>query len=155
MALNAKWDELFGGTGAPGTGASGTGPSQPPASMTLAGLPAPEGGGSGDPNLKADEGPWHKAGNTAGELRTSTSTSLTDLDTANEGYAAGTAGFDSSAALTEILGTWKNRLTAVRDECGRLESALKSAGRDFGEREVATQRKIAAEAPVPPQKKGN
>jgi hypothetical protein len=146
MALNATWDELFGGTG----------PSQPHASMTLAGLPAPDGGGgSGDPDLKADEGPWHKAGNTAGELRTSTTTSLTDLDTANEGYAAGTAGFDSSAALTEILGTWKNRLTAVRDECGRLESALKSAGRDFGEREVATQRKIAAEAPVPPQKKGN
>ncbi|QGZ49796.1 hypothetical protein GPZ77_16730 [Streptomyces sp. QHH-9511] len=146
MALNAKWDELFGETSHPG---------QPPASMNLAGLPSPDGRGSGDPNLKADEGPWHKAGNTAGELRTSTTTSLTDLDSANEGVTGATAGFDSSAALTEIFGTWKTRLTAVRDECGRLESALKSAGRDFGEREADTQRKIAAESPAPAQKKGN
>lgn len=149
MALNAKWDELFGGAA----------PSGQPASMTLAGLPAEDrgggggGGGGGDANLKAEEGPWHGAGKTSGELRTSTTTSLTDLGTANEGVTGGTAGFDSSAALTEILGTWKTRLTAVRDECGRLESALKSAGRDFGERELDTQRKIAAQAPAPSQKK--
>lgn len=143
MALNAKWDELFGGTE----------PTEQPTSMTLAGLPAPDGGGGGVANLKADVGPWHKAGGTASELRTSTTTSLTDLDTANEGVGGATAGFDSSAALTEILGTWKTRLTSVRDECGRLESALKSAGRDFGERELDTQRKIAAEAPAPSQKK--
>ncbi|MEU7294023.1 hypothetical protein AB0A76_12580 [Streptomyces exfoliatus] len=150
MALNATWDQLFGGTDAP----------ERPAAMTLAGLPGPEqdgpgnGPGGGDPNLKADAGPWHSAGTTSGLLRTSTATSLTDLDTANEGYAAGTAGFDSSSALTEILGTWKTRLTAVRDECGRLEGALKSAGRDFGEREADTRRKIAAESTAPSQKKG-
>ncbi|WP_063740684.1 hypothetical protein [Streptomyces flavochromogenes] len=145
MALNATWEELFGGSAPPGQ----------PATMTLAGVPAPDsGGGGGDANLKADVGPWHEAGNTAGELRTSTGTSLTDLDTANEGVGGGTAGFASSGALTEILGTWKTRLTAVRDECGRLEGALKSAGRDFGERETATQRKIAAEAPAPARKEG-
>ncbi|MEU3748536.1 MULTISPECIES: hypothetical protein [Streptomyces] len=151
MALNATWEELFGGTAPPGHGQAGQ-PGAPgrPAAMTLAGVPA-AGPGGGDANLKADESPWHQAGNTAGELRASTAMSLTDLDTANEGYAAGTAGFDSSGALTEILGTWKARLTAVRDECGRLEGALKSAGRDFGEREDATKRKIAAEAPAPAQ----
>ena len=39
--------------------------------MTLAGVPAPDsgGGGGGNANLKADVGPWHEAGNTAGELR--------------------------------------------------------------------------------------
>ncbi|MEU7070626.1 hypothetical protein AB0B30_08765 [Streptomyces narbonensis] len=146
MALNATWEELFGGSAPPG-------PPAQPAAMTLAGVPA-AGPGGGDADLKADESPWHEAGNTAGELRTSTTTSLTDLDTANEGYAAGTAGFDSSGALTEILGTWKARLTAVRDECGRLEGALKSTGRDFGEREDATKRKIAAEAPAPARKEG-
>ncbi|MFF0276239.1 hypothetical protein [Streptomyces sp. NPDC004330] len=143
MALNAAWEDLFGGTAPPGQSAT----------MTLAGVPAPDSGG-GDANLKADEGPWHQAGNTAGELRTSTTTSLTDLDTANEGVGSGTAGFDSSGALTEILGTWKTRLTAVRDECGRLEGALKSAGRDFGEREDTTRRKIAAEAPAPRREEG-
>ncbi|MEU8520749.1 hypothetical protein [Streptomyces sp. NBC_01216] len=144
MTLNATWEELFGGTG----------PSGRPASMTLAGLPAEDrGGGGGDANLKADEGPWHGAGRTSGELRVSTGTALTDLGTANEGVTGGTAGFDSSAALTEILGTWKTRLTAVRDECGRLETALRSAGRDFGEREADTQRRIAAETPVPARKK--
>ncbi|MBB4982291.1 MULTISPECIES: hypothetical protein [Streptomyces] len=128
MALNAKWQEIIG---------------EQPAAMSLAGLPAPEGGGGGD--LKADVGPWHSAGNTAGELRTSTSNSVTDLDTANEGVTGSTAGFDSSAALTEILGTWKTRVSAVRDECGRLEGALKAAGRDFGEREEDTRQKVAAE----------
>ncbi|MER7620529.1 hypothetical protein [Streptomyces sp. NPDC126503] len=147
MTLNDAWTELFGGAA----------PQQRPAAMTLAGLPSEPGGGGGggSADLKADEAPWHAAGNTAGELRTSTATSLTDLDTANDGVAGATAGFDSSAALTEILGTWKTRLTAVRDECGRLEGSLKAAGRDFGEREDATRRKIAAEAPVPPQRKEN
>lgn len=83
MALNAAWEELFGGTAPPGQ----------PATMTLAGVPAPDsgGGGGGNANLKADVGPWHEAGNTAGELRASTATSLTDLDTANDGVSGGTA----------------------------------------------------------------
>ncbi|SED01196.1 hypothetical protein [Streptomyces sp. TLI_105] len=130
MALDARWQEIIG---------------EQPATMSLAGLAAPDGGGGGGPDLKTDVGPWHSAGNTAGELRTSTSNSVTDLDTANEGVTGSTAGFDSSAALTEILGTWKTRLTAVRDECGRLEGALKAAGRDFGEREEDTRRKVATE----------
>ncbi|MER8046785.1 hypothetical protein [Streptomyces sp. NPDC094032] len=138
MALNAKWQEIIG---------------EQPAAMSLAGVPAPDGGGGGGPDLKADVGPWHGAGNTAGELKTSTTSSVTDLDTANEGVTGGTAGFDSSAALTEILGTWKNRLTAVRDECGRLEGALKAAGRDFGEREADTQQKVAAEGARQPDPK--
>ncbi|WP_051845376.1 hypothetical protein [Streptomyces globisporus] len=129
MALDARWQEITG---------------EQPAAMSLAGLAAPDGGGGG-PDLKTDVGPWHSAGNTAGELRTSTSNSLTDLDTAHEGVTGSTAGFDSSAALTEILGPWKTRLTAVRDECGRLQGALKAAGRDFGEREEDTRQKVAAE----------
>ncbi|MFI8517543.1 hypothetical protein ACIGEZ_06915 [Streptomyces sp. NPDC085481] len=130
MALNAKWQELIG---------------EQPAAMTLAGVPAEGGGGGTGPDLKADVGPWHSAGGAAGELRVSTSTSLTDLDTANEGVSGGTAGFASSAALTEIIGTWKTRLTNVREECGRLEGALKAAGRDFGEQEADTQRRVASE----------
>ncbi|MEV4936555.1 hypothetical protein [Streptomyces zaomyceticus] len=83
MALNSAWKELFGGTAPPGQ----------PATMTLAGVPAPDsGGGGGNANLKANVGPWHEAGNTAGELRTSTATSLTDLDTANDGVGGGTTG---------------------------------------------------------------
>ncbi|MFI0987689.1 hypothetical protein [Streptomyces exfoliatus] len=148
MTLNARWQGLFEDT-AP------SGPSERPAAMTLAGTTAGDGGasGSGGTDLKADVGPWHQAGNASGELRVSTGTSLTDLERGNEGVAGGTAGFDSSAALTEILGTWKARLTSVRDECGRLEGALKSAGRDFGEREADTQRRIAAGAPAPSRTK--
>ncbi|MFE0699355.1 hypothetical protein [Streptomyces sp. NPDC058872] len=130
MALDARWQEIMG---------------EQPAAMALAGLPAPDGGGGGGPDLKAEVGPWHGAGNTAGELKASTAASVTDLDTANEGVGGNTAGFDSSAALGEVLGTWKTRLTHVRDECERLEGALKAAGRDFGERELDTRRKIAAE----------
>ncbi|MFE5483747.1 hypothetical protein [Streptomyces sp. NPDC056527] len=110
-------------------------------------------GGSGGPDLKADVGPWTKSGGVAAELRQSTSTSLTDLTTANDGVAGATAGFASSSTLTTITETWKTRLTAVRDECGRLEPALKNAGRDFGEREVDTERKIKAASPPSAQKK--
>lgn len=141
VALNAKWDELF------GTGDSG-------ARMSLASTePAGGAGGGGEADLKADEGPWTRSGGVAAELRTSTSSSLTDLTTANEGVAGATAGFASGDTLTTVLETWKNRLTAVRDECGRLDPALRSAGRDFGEREADTRRKIAAESPAPAQKK--
>ncbi|MER5890976.1 amino acid ABC transporter permease [Streptomyces sp. NPDC001941] len=145
MALNGAWNDIIGAAA----------PAAPPASMRLAGLQADGGGGGGgggNPDLKADDAPWHQAGKTSGELKTSTSSALTDLTTANDGVAGGTAGFDSSAALTEILGTWKTRLTAVREECGRLEGALKGAGRDFGEREADTRQKMAAQAPAP--KKG-
>ncbi|MFB7374377.1 hypothetical protein ACFC0D_31585 [Streptomyces sp. NPDC056222] len=123
--------------------------------MTLASVAPDRSGGSGGPDadLKADAGPWTKSGSVAAELRLSTSTSLTDLTTANDGVAGATAGFASSGTLTSIAETWKTRLTAVRDECGRLEPALKSAGRDFGEREVDTERRIKAASPPPAQKK--
>lgn len=75
--MNAKWGELF------GTDDSA-------ARMTLASASSAGGGGEGGPNLKADQGPWTKAGGVAGQLRTSTSSSLTDLMTASEGVAGGT-----------------------------------------------------------------
>ncbi|MEU9982285.1 hypothetical protein [Streptomyces sp. NPDC050856] len=138
MALNAKWDELFGTDGSS-------------ARMTLASAKSPSGGGGeGGPDLKADQGPWTKAAGVAGELRTSTASSLTDLTQASEGVAGGTAGFTATGTLNEVLESWKTRLTAVRDECGRLEGALRSAGKEFGERETATRNKMAAAGPSQP-----
>jgi hypothetical protein len=143
VALNAKWDELF------GTGGSG-------ASMTLASAKAPGGGGGeGGPDLKADQGPWTKSGGVAAELRTMTSNSLTDLTAAGEGVAGGTAGFASTGTLNDVLQSWKTRLTAVRDECGRLEGALTSAGKEFGEREVTTRDRIARSIPPQQAKSGS
>jgi len=92
---------------------------------------ADPGGGGGTPDLKASKGPWTKASGVAEELRTATATALTDLTTAHEG--AKLTGFTSSDALAEILPTWQNRLTAVRDECARLSTALAKSGKDFGE----------------------
>lgn len=112
------------------------------------------GGGEGAPDLKAGQGPWTKAGGVAGQLRTSTSSSLTDLTTASEGVAGGTAGFTSTTTLTSVLESWKTRLTAVRDECGRLEGALWGAGKDFGERETFITQKIAATTPTQPKSGG-
>ncbi|MEV6395024.1 hypothetical protein AB0M39_09650 [Streptomyces sp. NPDC051907] len=142
MALNAKWDELFGAD----DGA---------ARMTLASATSPGAGGGEDaPDLKTDQGPWTKASGVAGQLRTSTSSSLTDLTTASEGVAGGTAGFASTTTLTSVLDSWKDRLTAVRDECGRLQGALYGAGKDFGERETFIKQKIAATLPTPPKSEG-
>ncbi|MEV0410390.1 hypothetical protein AB0I68_06130 [Streptomyces sp. NPDC050448] len=132
MALNAKWQAVFGEDGR-GPGA-GSGPR-----MTLASAGPSSGGSGGGPDLQASQGPWTSAGNIAGALRTSSATAVTELATANEGVSGATGGFSSTAALTEILGTWTTRLTAVRDECGRLNGSLKTAGRDFGERDIAVR----------------
>ncbi|MFF0060360.1 hypothetical protein ACFYRC_02220 [Streptomyces sp. NPDC005279] len=139
MALNAKWGELFG-------------TDESAAEMALASATSPGGGGGeGAPDLKADQGPWTKAGGVAGQLRTSTSSSLTDLSTASEDVAGGTAGFTSTTTLTSVLESWKTRLTTVRDECSRLEGALWGSGRDFGERETFIKQKIAAAVPAQPK----
>ncbi|HET6358379.1 hypothetical protein [Streptomyces sp.] len=122
MALNEKWQELFGGD------SSGT-------RMTLASTDPPGGGAKGGPDLKADQGPWTTSGGVAGALRTASVSALTELDTTSKGVAGGAEGFTATAALAEVRISWKGRITSVRDECGRLEGALKSAGKDFGERE--------------------
>ncbi|MFE7133832.1 hypothetical protein ACFVIM_23555 [Streptomyces sp. NPDC057638] len=150
MTLNAQWQDLF---GADAAGArTGTG-------MTLASAhPAAEGGGGGGgggaPDLKADQTPWMSAGSVAGELRTGTATALTELTTAQEGVGAATEGFSAAAALAGITPGWKDRLTSVREECGRLDGALKAAGKDFGERETANRNTIASATPTQPKQGG-
>ncbi|MDJ0380710.1 hypothetical protein [Streptomyces sp. G-G2] len=137
MALSSKWQTLLGEDGV---------------GMTLASAATPPGGGG--PDLKADEGPWTSAGNIAGALRTSSATAVTELGAASEGVTGGTTGFASTGALTEILGTWTARFGAVRDECGRLDGALKSTGRDFGEREIATKQKFSQAVIEQPKNRG-
>ncbi|MFJ5222286.1 hypothetical protein [Streptomyces sp. NPDC088400] len=134
MALNQKWSELF------GHDSSGTG-------MRLASADAPGNGGGGEPDLKAAQGPWTSASGVANGLHTSSASALTELDAALEGVAGGTEGFSSSAGLTEIRTSWKERLTSVRDECTRLEGALKSAGKEFGEQEVKTKQRFEGQVP--------
>ncbi|MFI1014632.1 hypothetical protein [Streptomyces sp. NPDC020965] len=140
MTLNTQWQELF-GTEHPGAG------------MTLATADGRGGGGGdGGPDLKADQTPWSGAGGVAGELRGSTASAMTELETALEGVTGATEGFMATAALTEIRTGWQDRLTSVRDECERLDAALRGAGKDFGERETRTKEQIASAVPQP--KKG-
>ncbi|MEU6403586.1 hypothetical protein [Streptomyces sp. NPDC046985] len=113
--------------------------------MRIDHLAEPGGGGAGGgsgPDLKASQGPWTKAAGVAQDLRTATDAGLTELRTAHEGVKSGAAGFTSTAALDEILGTWEKRLTSVRDECERLHGALAKAGRDFGEVDPAVAGKV-------------
>lgn len=70
----------------------------------------------------------------ADELHTDTGNGLTDLKEATTGVTgAATEGFVCTAVLNEIRVTWEARLTAVRDECGRLHGALAKTGKHFGE----------------------
>ncbi|MFE2596404.1 hypothetical protein ACFXCZ_07835 [Streptomyces sp. NPDC059396] len=140
MELNEKWRGVVGEEGDPGAG------------MRLASAGAPQGGpGAG---LQADPVPWTTAGGVAGALRTSAAASLTDLETALEGLAAATAGFGATAAVEGIRTGWKDRLTSGRDECGRLDGALRSAGRDFGERETTTRDTMRSAVPEQPTSGG-
>ncbi|GGP94553.1 hypothetical protein GCM10010278_85540 [Streptomyces melanogenes] len=145
MALSAQWDELFAGA-PPRSG----GQEPPAAGMRLASANGKEGGG-GAPDIQFSKSPWSSAGKVAGELRTGTAGALADLDSASEGVTAGTAGFGATAALEEIRTTWKDRLGAVRDECGRLDGVLRSVGKDFGEVDVKVGNDVKAVAPAEPK----
>ncbi|MDX3850859.1 hypothetical protein [Streptomyces sp. AK02-01A] len=137
MALNGKWADLL------GDDSSGT--------RTVLASAGTHGGGGGDdgggPDLKAGQGPWTSASAVAGELHTSSAASLTELDVASDDVGGGTRGFASTAALEEARTSWTERLTSVRDECSRLEGALRSAGKEFGEQETKTKERFAGGGP--------
>ncbi|GHC65598.1 hypothetical protein [Streptomyces cinnamoneus] len=105
---------------------------------------AGSGGGGGGDVHKASVWPWTTAGGVAGELNQGMDTALRDLSHAHDGIKSGTAGFASAAALSAILGGWEARLSAVRDECKRLDGDLKKAGTAFGENEVQVKASFQA-----------
>ncbi|MFF9280026.1 hypothetical protein [Streptomyces griseosporeus] len=99
--------------------------------MQLNQFPADITGSTGsNADLKASKGPWTKASGVAGDLRMATQSGLTDLTTAHVGVGGSTEGFTCTAALKELCASWEDRLTAVRDECDRLEGALARTGKD-------------------------
>ncbi|MFD9484707.1 hypothetical protein [Streptomyces sp. NPDC059991] len=144
MALSTQWEELFAGT-PPRSG----GQEPPAAGMRLASANGKDSGGA--PDIQFSKSPWSSAGKVAGELRTGTAGALADLDSASEGVTAGTEGFGATAALEEIRTSWKDRLGAVRDECGRLDGVLKSVGKEFGETDVKVGNDVKAVAPAEPK----
>lgn len=96
----------------------------------LAGLNS---GGGRDADLRISRTPWTGASGVAHELHTDTNNGLTNLKEASTGVTGGAEGFACTAALSEIRATWEARLTAVRNECGRLHGALAKTGKHFGE----------------------
>lgn len=125
MALSAKWEEIFGAD--PGAvPAQGGG-----VRMTLASAAAA--GDGGGPGIDFSKQPWTSASAVAGELRTGANSAITDLGHDGKGGSAGATGFDATAALAEIAGSWTDRLTSVRGECDRLAGALSTVGKSFGE----------------------
>ncbi|MEU3183599.1 hypothetical protein ABZ707_05195 [Streptomyces sp. NPDC006923] len=136
MALNGKWADLLGD--------ESSGARTVLASAGTRGGGADDGGG---PDLKAGQGPWTAASAVAGELGTSSAACLTELGTASEGVSSGARGFAGTAALEEVRTSWAERLTSVRDECSRLEGALRSAGKEFGEQEAQTKQRFTGGGP--------
>ncbi|MFF7443382.1 hypothetical protein [Streptomyces sp. NPDC008122] len=129
MSYSERWQELFG----PTDGGA--------AVMSLASTaPEPGTGGGGNGKLKHSGGPWTSASGTAGDLRTSTETSRAALGPGHDGIEAGAAGLTSVAALTSVLTSWEDRLSAVRDECEQLKGSLLSVAKEMGETEVAIER---------------
>ncbi|MGQ5635364.1 MULTISPECIES: hypothetical protein [unclassified Streptomyces] len=87
----------------------------------------------GNPDLRISRTPWTSAARVAGELHTDTGNGLSDLGETGIGTAGGAEGFECPAALNEVRAAWEARLTAVRDECGRLHETLATTGKHFGE----------------------
>ncbi|MER6201201.1 hypothetical protein ABT234_28015 [Streptomyces sp. NPDC001586] len=109
--LPARWQELFG----------------EPAAMRLASAEAPGGGNDAvGEDLAHSGGSWSKASVAAGELRITTAEGLGRMAAAHEGVQAGTAGLSATAALAAVRASWEERVSAVRDECGSVQSALRN-----------------------------
>ncbi|MEV7446425.1 hypothetical protein AB0O22_35665 [Streptomyces sp. NPDC091204] len=79
------------------------------------------------------QGPWTSASGVSAELTVTANTALTRLDSAHEGVVPTLEGFMLPAILGEVRTSWKGRIEDVRAECTRLEGALKTAGKEFGE----------------------
>lgn len=101
--------------------------------MRLASADGGSGAEEAGADLRISKAPWTSASGVAGELRTATGGGLADLEEAGAGVGGGTGGFDCTAALAEVRAAWEVRLTAVRDECGRLHGTLAAVGKHFGE----------------------
>ncbi|MGK5631956.1 hypothetical protein [Streptomyces sp. URMC 123] len=114
-----------------GTALSAAADGRDGARMTLAS--AGKDGGAGKEDLAISGGPWTGASGVAESIRNSQKEGMTRLSTGHDGFAGGTAGFDSATALGEIRSGWNDRLKSVHDECDSLIGALRSAGKEFGE----------------------
>lgn len=124
MGLNPEWEKLFGSGSGP---ASDSGPG-----MRLASASTPGDGGGGG-GLDVQHGPWTAAAGVSADLTGATNSAVTRLETAHEGVVATLEGFMLPAILGEVRTSWKERLEDVRAECTRLEAALRTAGKEFGE----------------------
>ncbi|GAA3374879.1 hypothetical protein GCM10020367_40460 [Streptomyces sannanensis] len=117
------------------------------ARMSLASAAADGSGGSaGGGELKHSHGPWTSASGTAGDLRTSTEQSRSRLRPGHEGATSGLTGLSSLAALTSVLDSWEDRLTAVRDECGSLQGSLATVAKEMGETDDEVGQSVRAVA---------
>ncbi|WP_371615662.1 hypothetical protein [Streptomyces sp. NBC_00454] len=141
MALSAKWEEIFGADPGP-VPAQGGG-----ARMTLASAAAA--GDGGGPGIQFSKQPWTSASGVAAQLRTSSNEAIADLGHDGKEGSGGATGFDATAALAEIGGSWKDRLTSVRGECDRLSEALHTVGKSFGETDDQVGANLKAATPQP------
>ncbi|MGW4161601.1 hypothetical protein [Streptomyces sp. NPDC004788] len=122
--------------------------------MNLSGVAPASGGAHGEADYKQSKGPWTSAAGAVVELRSDTDAGLTQLGVAHTGVQANTEGLETTAALSAVLYSWQERLKAVRDEAGNLESPLRQVAKDHGEMENSLAADFAAVAPVPTQDKG-
>ncbi|MEV7868180.1 hypothetical protein AB0P17_19230 [Streptomyces sp. NPDC088124] len=136
MTLSPQWEELFG-------------PAEPKAQTRLASAGPGDAGGEAD--LQQDAAPWTTAAGVAAELHTTTGTARSDLDLAHDGVTWGLEGFTIGAILAEVHKGWDKRLGNVRNECSRLDGALKAVGRDFGETNTEVKDSFQRLIPKPPE----
>lgn len=107
-------------------------------------------GGEPGERLLHSAGPWRRAAVTARQLRTDAGSARTELLGAHEGLVIGEAavGLVSRVVLRDVLGSWEARLSAVRDECERLEPALHRTAGELPQVDTSAGQKLHA-VPVP------
>ncbi|MFE9372704.1 hypothetical protein ACFYM2_23445 [Streptomyces sp. NPDC006711] len=98
--------------------------------------------GGGADALKHTESPWNHAADVAGDLTTGATTDMRDLTRAHDGLARATVGLTCVATLSSVLTSWDARLSALREECGTLQPALRQVAVDLS----AADAKVKQEA---------
>ncbi|MFD9632618.1 amino acid ABC transporter permease [Streptomyces violascens] len=110
-------------------------------------------GGGEVGGLKHTDKPWTHAADVANDLTTGAATDMRDLTRAHEGLAGATVGLTCVATLSSVLTSWDARLSALREECGTLQPALRQVAVDLGEADAKVKQEADA-IRVPGTKQG-
>jgi hypothetical protein len=111
-----------------GSGAGASGGVQPAAAPTSWGA-----GGAGSMQVQLSQ--LHEASTSTDTLGSQMQSCVRELEQAHSGVAVGVHGFSLASALTQVVGSWSDRLGAVKAECWSISQTFTSTASNHQDNE--------------------